>query len=131
MKMKIALAMSLGLLVSAPFVGLLLPGVSADDLPARMPRLRERPKGSTLKTFDTVATSLGSGVPRGEMGASGTIVPGAGAPPSSRGPSRPVSLLESKVIWENSLEAAKQRAKAEGKPILFHQLVGNLEKGGC
>jgi len=35
------------------------------------------------------------------------------------------------IRWEKSLEAAKQRAVKEGKPILFHQLVGDLDKEGC
>jgi hypothetical protein len=36
-----------------------------------------------------------------------------------------------KIRWENSLDAALTRAKREGKPILFHQLVGDLDKEGC
>ena len=35
------------------------------------------------------------------------------------------------VKWETSLDAAKSRASKEGKPILFHQLVGDLDKEGC
>jgi hypothetical protein len=35
------------------------------------------------------------------------------------------------IRWEKSLEAAKQRAAKEGKPILLHQLVGDLDKEGC
>ena len=35
------------------------------------------------------------------------------------------------IRWEPSLEAAKARATREGKPILFHQLVGDLDKEGC
>jgi len=35
------------------------------------------------------------------------------------------------IRWEKSLDAAKQRAAKEGKPILFHQLVGDLDKEGC
>jgi hypothetical protein len=131
MKMKIALVMSLGLLASAPFVGLLLPGVAADEWPARMPKQAERPKGAALKTGHPPAPSPDSGAPRRERGATGAMTSGPGAPASSQAPSRPVSPLPSKILWENSLEIAKERARAEGKPILFHQLVGNLEKGGC
>lgn len=35
------------------------------------------------------------------------------------------------IRWEKSLDAAKTRAAKEGKPILFHQLVGDLDKEGC
>ena len=35
------------------------------------------------------------------------------------------------IRWEKSLDAAKARAAKEGKPILFHQLVGDLDKDGC
>jgi len=35
------------------------------------------------------------------------------------------------IRWESSLDAAKARAAREGKPILFHQLVGDLDKEGC
>jgi hypothetical protein len=35
------------------------------------------------------------------------------------------------IRWEQSLDAAKLRAAREGKPILFHQLVGDLDKDGC
>ena len=35
------------------------------------------------------------------------------------------------IQWEKSLDAAMQRAKKEGKPILIHQLVGDLDKMGC
>jgi len=35
------------------------------------------------------------------------------------------------IRWEKSLDAAKARAAKEGKPILFHQLVGDLDKEGC
>ena len=35
------------------------------------------------------------------------------------------------ITWEDSLEAAKARAAREGKPILLHQLVGDLSLEGC
>jgi hypothetical protein len=35
------------------------------------------------------------------------------------------------VRWEKSLDAAKERAAKEGKPILLYQLVGDLDKEGC
>jgi hypothetical protein len=35
------------------------------------------------------------------------------------------------IRWETSLDAARARAAKEGKPILFHQLVGDLDKEGC
>ena len=35
------------------------------------------------------------------------------------------------VRWEESLDDAKARAAKEGKPILFYQLVGDLDKEGC
>ena len=35
------------------------------------------------------------------------------------------------IRWEKSLDAAKLRAAKEGKPILFHQLVGDMDKEGC
>jgi hypothetical protein len=37
----------------------------------------------------------------------------------------------SRIRWERSLEEAKNRAAAEGKPILLYQLVGDLDKEGC
>ena len=39
--------------------------------------------------------------------------------------------LDRGIRWEKSLDAAKLRAAKEGKPILFHQLVGDLDKDGC
>jgi len=35
------------------------------------------------------------------------------------------------ITWEKSLDAAKARAAKEHKPILLHQLVGDLDKEGC
>jgi hypothetical protein len=35
------------------------------------------------------------------------------------------------IRWETSLDAARARAAREGKPVLFHQLVGDLDKEGC
>lgn len=35
------------------------------------------------------------------------------------------------IRWEASLDAARARAARERKPILFHQLVGDLDKEGC
>ncbi len=35
------------------------------------------------------------------------------------------------IRWEKSLEEALLRAAKEGKPVLFHQLVGDLDKEGC
>jgi hypothetical protein len=35
------------------------------------------------------------------------------------------------VRWEGSLDEAKARAAREGKPVLFYQLVGDLDKEGC
>jgi hypothetical protein len=35
------------------------------------------------------------------------------------------------IRWEKSLDAAQLRAAREGKPILFHQLVGDMDKDGC
>ena len=35
------------------------------------------------------------------------------------------------IRWEKSLDAAKLRAIKEGKPLLFHQLVGDMDKEGC
>ena len=35
------------------------------------------------------------------------------------------------VKWETSLEAARNRAAEEGKPILLYQLVGDLNQEGC
>ena len=35
------------------------------------------------------------------------------------------------VTWEKSLDDAKKRAADEKKPILFHQLVGDMDKEGC
>ena len=41
-------------------------------------------------------------------------------------------LAQSEAIrWEPSLDAARARAAREGKPVLFHQLVGDLDKEGC
>lgn len=35
------------------------------------------------------------------------------------------------IKWEKSLDDAKARAAREGRPILFHQLVGDMDKDGC
>lgn len=35
------------------------------------------------------------------------------------------------IRWEKSIDEAKRRAAIEGKPILLHQLVGDLDKEGC
>jgi hypothetical protein len=35
------------------------------------------------------------------------------------------------VKWEACLDAAKKRAATENKPILFHQLAGDMNKEGC
>lgn len=35
------------------------------------------------------------------------------------------------IKWEKSLDEARARATSEGKPILFHQLVGDMDKEGC
>ena len=35
------------------------------------------------------------------------------------------------ITWEDSLEAAVARASREGKPILLHQLVGDMSLEGC
>ena len=40
-------------------------------------------------------------------------------------------LLATQIHWETSLDAARARAAREGKPVLFHQLVGDLDKEGC
>lgn len=39
--------------------------------------------------------------------------------------------IQKGVYWEKSLDAARSRASHEGKPILFFQLVGDLDKEGC
>ena len=36
-----------------------------------------------------------------------------------------------KVAWEKTLDGAKARAAAEGKPVLLFQLVGDLDREGC
>ncbi len=35
------------------------------------------------------------------------------------------------ITWEKSLDDAKQKAAESKKPILVHQLVGDLDKVGC
>ncbi len=35
------------------------------------------------------------------------------------------------IRWERSLDYALRRAAREGKPVLFHQLVGDMDKEGC
>ena len=35
------------------------------------------------------------------------------------------------IRWEGSLDAARARAARENKPVMFHQLVGDLDKEGC
>ena len=35
------------------------------------------------------------------------------------------------IRWEKSLEHAQARAEKEGKPILLHQLVGDMDLAGC
>lgn len=44
---------------------------------------------------------------------------------------RPWAGLNRGVRWEASLDAAKKRAAAEGKPLMVYQLVGELDKEGC
>ena len=41
------------------------------------------------------------------------------------------ALQADPIRWETSLDAARARAAREGKPVLFHQLVGDLDKEGC
>ncbi len=47
-----------------------------------------------------------------------------------KGP-KPWAGYDQGVRWEKSLDAAKARAAREGKPILFYQLVGDLDREGC
>ena len=35
------------------------------------------------------------------------------------------------ITWEDSLDSAKAKATREGKPILLHQLVGDMNLEGC
>jgi len=35
------------------------------------------------------------------------------------------------IRWEASVPEAMARAKKEGKPVLLHQLVGDLDREGC
>ena len=43
-----------------------------------------------------------------------------------------LALAQAETIrWETSLDAARARAARENKPVLFHQLVGDLDKEGC
>ena len=35
------------------------------------------------------------------------------------------------VKWERSLDEAKARAAGEGKLVMLHQLVGDMNKEGC
>jgi len=35
------------------------------------------------------------------------------------------------VHWENSLEDALKKAQETGKPVLVHQLVGDMKAEGC
>ena len=42
-----------------------------------------------------------------------------------------LALQAEPIRWEASLDAARARAAREGKPVLFHQLVGDLDKEGC
>lgn len=44
---------------------------------------------------------------------------------------RPWAGYNAGVRWEPSLEAARKRAAAEGKPLMVYQLVGQLDKEGC
>lgn len=44
---------------------------------------------------------------------------------------RPWEGLGKGVKWESSLDEARRRAAAEGKPVLLYQLVGDLDKEGC
>jgi hypothetical protein len=39
-----------------------------------------------------------------------------------------VSEANDKIGWEGSFEAAKERARREGKPILFMHLFGRLNE---
>jgi hypothetical protein len=44
---------------------------------------------------------------------------------------KPWSGYDRGVRWETSLDEARKRAAKEGKPVLFHQLVGRMDKEGC
>ncbi len=35
------------------------------------------------------------------------------------------------IVWEKSVDDAQKRAAREGKPVLLHQLVGDMNKEGC
>jgi hypothetical protein len=53
------------------------------------------------------------------------------AAPAVAQESKAWKLYDEGVRWEASLAAAKERAAKEGKPVLFHQLVGDMDKEGC
>jgi len=44
---------------------------------------------------------------------------------------KPWALYDRGVRWEKSLDDALARAAKEGKPVLFHQLAGDMDKEGC
>jgi hypothetical protein len=44
---------------------------------------------------------------------------------------RPWALYDKGIRWEKSLDNALARAAKEGKPVLFHQLAGDMDKEGC
>ncbi len=44
---------------------------------------------------------------------------------------KPWPLYNKGVRWEKSLDDALARAAKDGKPVLFHQLAGDLDKEGC
>jgi hypothetical protein len=37
----------------------------------------------------------------------------------------------SRIRWQSSLDEALRHAAREGKPVLLHQLVGDMDKEGC
>ncbi len=46
-------------------------------------------------------------------------------------PKLPWKGIDKGVRWEKSLDAARLRASHEKKPVLFFQLVGDLDREGC
>ena len=47
------------------------------------------------------------------------------------GTAKPWSGYNKVVKWENTLADAQERARKDGKLILFFQLVGDLDLEGC
>jgi hypothetical protein len=61
------------------------------------------------------------------------VIAAAAGAQDSRKPSKPVPWADYNrgVHWETSLEVALKKAEQTGKPVLLHQMVGDMKAEGC